>query len=82
MTVAAIIVMEVGCALWVRVNLTLNIIMLVHAMEAITTWLVADSQDHEMDLETSPDGGLQVYFVIPGGTKAVKFTVRDISNKQ
>ncbi len=37
-TVSAIIVMEVGCALWVRDNLTLNIIMLVHPIEAIKQW--------------------------------------------
>jgi hypothetical protein len=40
-TVAAIVVMEVGCALWVRDNLTLNIIMLVHPVEAIRTWQLA-----------------------------------------
>jgi hypothetical protein len=40
-TVAAIIVMEVGCALWVRDNLTLNIIMLVHPVEAIKAWQMA-----------------------------------------
>jgi hypothetical protein len=37
-TVAVIIAMEVGCVLWVRDNLTLKIIMLVHPMEAIKTW--------------------------------------------
>jgi hypothetical protein len=40
-TVATIIVMEVGCALWVRDNLTLNVIMLVHPVEAIKTWQMA-----------------------------------------
>jgi hypothetical protein len=40
-TVAVIIVMEVGCALWVRDNLTLNVIMLVHPLEAIKTWQMA-----------------------------------------
>lgn len=39
--VAVIIVMEVGCALWVRDNLTLNIIMLVHPVEAIKAWQMA-----------------------------------------
>jgi hypothetical protein len=38
---AAIIVMEVGCALWVRDNLTLNIIMLVHPIDAIKAWQMA-----------------------------------------
>ena len=40
-TVAVIIAMEVGCVLWVRDNLTLNIIMLVHPMEALKTWQMA-----------------------------------------
>jgi Protein of unknown function (DUF2585) len=41
LTVAAIVVMEVGCALWVRDNLTLNVIMLIHPVEAIKTWQMA-----------------------------------------
>jgi hypothetical protein len=40
-TVVVIIAMEVGCVLWVRDNLTLNIIMLVHPMEALKTWQMA-----------------------------------------
>lgn len=39
--VLAVIVMEVGCALWVRDNLTLNIIMLIHPMDAIKHWQMA-----------------------------------------
>jgi hypothetical protein len=37
-TVTVLIGMEVGCALWVRDNLTLNIIMLLHPVEAIKAW--------------------------------------------
>ena len=40
-TVAAILVMEVGCALWVRDNLTLNVIMLIYPVEAIKHWQMA-----------------------------------------
>lgn len=39
--VAAVIVMEAGCALWVRDNLALNIIMLVHPVDAIKHWQMA-----------------------------------------
>jgi hypothetical protein len=38
MSVALLVVMEVGCALCVRDNLTLNVIMLIHPVEAIKTW--------------------------------------------
>jgi len=41
MSVIAVIVMEAGCALWVRDNLTLNIIMLIHPVEAIKAWQMA-----------------------------------------
>jgi len=37
-SVIAVVLMEVGCALWVRDNLTLNIIMLVHPVDAIKAW--------------------------------------------
>jgi hypothetical protein len=40
-SVAAVVVMEVGCALWVRDNLTLNIIMLIHPVDAIKHWQMA-----------------------------------------
>ena len=41
MSVALLLAMEVGCAIWVRDNLTLNIIMLVHPIEAIKHWQLA-----------------------------------------
>ncbi len=37
-SVVLLLVMEIGCALWVRDNLTLNVIMLLHPIEAIKTW--------------------------------------------
>jgi hypothetical protein len=41
LSVAAVILMEIGCALWVRDNLTLNIIMLIHPFDAIKHWQMA-----------------------------------------
>ncbi len=41
LSVVAIVVMEVGCLLWIRDNLTLNIVMLVHPIEAIKAWQMA-----------------------------------------
>jgi len=38
MSVLLLVVMEVGCALWIRDNLTLNIIMLIHPIDAIKAW--------------------------------------------
>ena len=40
-TIALILVMEVGCLLWVRDNLTLNILMLIHPFETIKAWQAA-----------------------------------------
>jgi hypothetical protein len=40
-SVAAVLVMEVACLLWVRDNLTLNAIMLVHPIDAIRAWQAA-----------------------------------------
>jgi len=37
-TVLVILAMEVGTAVWVRDNLTLNVIMLIHPIEAIKAW--------------------------------------------
>ncbi|MSR71243.1 MAG: DUF2585 family protein [Candidatus Taylorbacteria bacterium] len=38
LTIILIIVFELGCLFWVRDNLTLNVIMLVHPSESIKTW--------------------------------------------
>ena len=40
-TVAVILAMEVGTAFWVRDNLTLNIVMLIHPIDAIKDWQMA-----------------------------------------
>jgi hypothetical protein len=40
-SVAALVAMELGCLAWVRDNLTLNIVMLVHPIEAIKAWQMA-----------------------------------------
>lgn len=37
-SIALLVVMEIGCALWVRDNLTLNVIMLIHPVAAIKAW--------------------------------------------
>jgi hypothetical protein len=37
-SVAAVLVLEVGCLIWVRDNLTLNILMLIHPIEVIKAW--------------------------------------------
>ena len=41
LAVAAVLIMEIGCAICIRDNLTLNIIMLVHPVEAIKQWQMA-----------------------------------------
>ncbi|MCC7373076.1 MAG: DUF2585 family protein [Verrucomicrobiales bacterium] len=37
-TATVLVAMELGCALWVRDNLTLNVIMLIRPIEAIKAW--------------------------------------------
>jgi len=37
-SVAAVLAMEIVCLLWVRDNLTLNVIMLIHPIDAIKAW--------------------------------------------
>jgi len=41
MSVVVLVAMEIGCALWIRDNLTLNIIMLIHPIAAIKAWQMA-----------------------------------------
>lgn len=38
MTILLIVAFEVGCLFWVRDNLTLNVLMLVHPVESIKVW--------------------------------------------
>ncbi|MSU55500.1 MAG: DUF2585 family protein [Candidatus Taylorbacteria bacterium] len=45
MTVALIVIFEVGCLFWVRDNLTLNVIMLVSPSETIKEW---QSEGHKI----------------------------------
>ncbi len=40
-SVALLLIMEIGCAIWVRDNLTLNVVMLIHPVEAIKHWQMA-----------------------------------------
>ena len=42
-SVAAVLAMEIGCALCVRDNLTLNVIMLIHPVDAIKAWQLASA---------------------------------------
>lgn len=37
-SIIAVVVMEIGCLVWVRDNLALNIIMLIHPIDAIKVW--------------------------------------------
>ncbi|CAN5796815.1 DUF2585 domain-containing protein [soil metagenome] len=37
-SVALFVAMEVGCAIWIHDNLTLNVIMLIHPIAAIKAW--------------------------------------------
>lgn len=46
--VATIIILEVGCLLWVRDNLTLNVLMLVHPIPSIKAW---QSEGHSCTAE-------------------------------
>jgi len=41
LTVAIFVAMEVGCAWWIRDNLTLNVIMLICPLDAIKAWQMA-----------------------------------------
>lgn len=40
-TVTLVVAMEIGCLFWIRDNLTLNIIMLLHPIDAIKAWQMA-----------------------------------------
>jgi hypothetical protein len=38
MTILLIVAFEVGCLFWIRDNLTLNVLMLVHPVESVKAW--------------------------------------------
>jgi hypothetical protein len=46
MSIFIVILFEVGCLLWVRDNLTLNVIMLVYPSDIIKTW---QAEGHKID---------------------------------
>jgi hypothetical protein len=41
-TIVVALVMEIGCAIWVRDNLTLNVLMLLYPIDAIKSWQLAN----------------------------------------
>jgi hypothetical protein len=38
LSLVVLVAMEIGCALWIRDNLTLNVLMLIHPIDAIKHW--------------------------------------------
>jgi len=56
----AIAVMDLGCLVWVRDNLTLNVIMLIHPVPAIKAW---QSEGHEAAATPQAGGVLGGCFV-------------------
>ena len=56
LTVVLILVMEIGCLFWIRDNLTLNVIMLIHPVEAIKRWQMEGRRASMTPAATFPRG--------------------------
>jgi hypothetical protein len=54
-TVALVLIMEIGCLFWIRDNLTLNVLMLVRPIEAVKRWQMDGRPNPEEALRLDPN---------------------------